>query len=205
MNPAAKAAATWWANKVCSPTFDNGDLGIASMLALMNASLTPTPSNDQVQKMIAALAPKIDERFSRTDYQTLGVDYGPDHILAEAAREAGISLSKFPWKTTMWAEQNVVTVAVGYHGRTTLVWASEEWLANRPLCENQKYDLDKARKDENYHGDPLQCGLPKFHAEECDYNLPLALCVECGCYEGHLYHDKTKYVSSKHHDFVRKD
>ena len=207
-NNAALAAATWWANKLCSPSFDNGDSGIASMLALMNASLTPTPTNDQIQKMIDALAPKIDANLSRTGYYgaTLGVDYGPDPTLADAAKEANISSSKFPWKTIMWIYEDRVVVSLGYHGRSTLVWASEEWLANRPICENQKWDKNKARKDENYHGEPLQCGLPKYHTEECDYNLPLALCKTCGRYEGHFYHDTLEkmYLTepSVYHDFV---
>lgn len=209
MIPAANAAATWWAHKVCSPTFDNGDTsdagGFTSMLAMMNATLTPTPSDDQIQKMIRALEPKIEEVLERMqDYgMTLGVDYGPDPILGDAARAADISTSKFSWKTVMWIRQDYVTVAVGYHGRTTLVWASEKWLADRPVCTSQKYDEARARKDHDYHGDPWSCSLPQYHDEACKYDRPLELCKTCGHPEA-FWHDKEqRSYSTDFHEFVK--
>ena len=208
MIPAANAAATWWANKVCSPTFDNGDSsdgGVTSMLGMLSASLTPYPSNIQLTKMIEVLGAKIDERLAKhPEYGfTLHVDYGPDPMLYEVANEVGISTNRFPWKTTMWINLNYVTASVGYHGRTILIWASEEWLADRPVCTSQKYDESRARKDHDYHGDPWSCSLPVYHSEDCKYDQPLELCKTCD-HPKDFWHDKEqRSYSTDFHEFVK--
>lgn len=184
-------AAAWWANKLCSPTFDNGDPDnpIVGIMAMMVSSSTPTPTTDQIQKMIQDLAPKIEERLIKVGGMNLGVDYGPDPILADSAAAAGISSNKFPWKTTMWVYPNYVVVSCGYAAASVLVWGSDRWLETRPACEKQKWDNSKARKDEKYYGDPLCCGLPRYHNGPCDYNTELALCDECGRPDG-WYHNR---------------
>lgn len=195
MIPAANAAATWWANKVCSPTFDNGDHSDAGGFTRMLA----------IQKMIQALEPKIEEVLTRMgDYgMTLGVDYGPDPILGDAARAADISTSKFPLKTMMWIYKDYVTVSSGYRGRTVLVWASEKWLANRPVCTSQKYDESRARKDHDYHGDPWSCSLPVYHSEDCKYDQPLELCKTCDHPKDFWHDKKRRSYSTDFHKFVK--
>lgn len=181
ISPAAAAAAQWWAQAVCNPRFDNGSGDIAGLLAVMVSEQHPVGASE-AQRFAAALAPKL-ERYAKADSDyagCVGVDYGPDPVLGDAAKEAGISRNRFPWKTNMWIRSDLVTVSAGYGAGTALVWASDEWLATRPLCDSQKYDTEKYRTDRDYHGEPWSCSLPVHHSERCAYDRPLALCGKCG-------------------------
>ena len=177
--PAAIAAAQWWAEAIKAPRFDNGDPnGMAGMLATLVAARSPEPTEQTSTDFTTALATLIDGRLSRYPSLTVGVDYGPDAILYDAAVAAGISGSRFPWKTVMWIELDHVTVSAGYGAAARLVWASDEWRENRPQCLIQKWDDKQVGRD--YHGEPWQCSLPKYHDGKCQFDLPLALCSKCG-------------------------
>lgn len=178
---AAQAAAQWWASAIGAPTFDNGD-GLQSMLGTLLAAGKPAPTVSEARSFADILAARIQTDLDRCrEYGDLsiGVDYVPDRILAEAAREAGISTLRFPWKTMMWVNDDHVTVSAGYRAPTVLVWASEEWLANRPVCGTQKWDESKTGRD--YGGEPWTCSLPKYHDEQQHrFDSPLTLCAQCG-------------------------
>lgn len=47
------------------------------------------------------------------DTCTLSVDYGPDLLLSEAAKAAGLDM-QFPWKTVMWIRPEGIIVRYGY-------------------------------------------------------------------------------------------
>jgi hypothetical protein len=117
---------------------------------------------------------------------TLAVDYGPEGALADAARKAGIGGLQFPSKSCMWVYPDRVTVSAGYRAATRLVWASDEWLANRPTCRSQKWD-EKRRGD--YYGEPFRCSLPLYHDGACQYDRAIALCATCGAAEDWPRHD----------------
>src|SRR5687768_15110748 len=106
--PAAVAAA-WWAEAIGAPKFDNGDTsetgGIAMMLAYMVAGTGPDA--DTTSKFAAYLAEDIERQLhagigTLWARVTIGVDYGPDRILSDAAEKAGVRGGRFPWKTMMW-------------------------------------------------------------------------------------------------------
>ena len=108
-------AAEWWADQVCAPTFDNGDQSPAGAftmaLAMMN---TEAVTDDRRQAFVDALSAKLHE-VNAGSFFVLGVDYSPDPILADAAREAGVNPGNFPWKTTMWFyDDGSVKVSKGY-------------------------------------------------------------------------------------------
>jgi hypothetical protein len=115
-------AAQWWADRVCAPTFD----GLSNeerkkptnrgyqMAELMAAILTEPVEADQREKFIAALKEELQSELYNP-WQGLGVDYGPDSVLARAAEKAGVSTHNFPWKTHMgFDEDGTVKAACGY-------------------------------------------------------------------------------------------
>ena len=189
VNTPAQAAANWWADAIKAPRYDNGD-PVTSMLATVLDADRARPTTSQQVRFADALQQRIEALLERMGEFgcTLTVDYGPDLILREAAEDAGLSSQEFPWKTRMWVYSDYVTVSAGYRARTVLVWASPDWLANRPACESQKYDEAKYVSNHDYHGEPWQCSLPKYHDGDCRYDTPLALCGMCGRPDG-WYHD----------------
>lgn len=203
---ASAAAASWWANKLNNPSFDNGDTesGLASMLAMSVARMSPDLTIDQKQRFFNVLAPEIEKNLVRAGSVSLGVDYGPDPILGDAADSSGVPTSRFPWKTHMYVYPDYVTVSVGYHGQSILVWASDEWLKNRPICGIQRYDNSKSHNTK-YMGDPFQCGLLKYHNEPCDHNTPLELCTVCNARKSNWRHAKNIFdvSSNDYHEFVK--
>lgn len=200
---AAQAAANWWAEAIGEPPrFDNGDRStngqIISMLATMAAAGQPEPTDGQREGFAALLATAIQaqlDRFPERDWAvTVGVDYGPDLILADAAKAAGVPTSRFPWKTMMWVYSDHVTVSAGYAAPTRLVWASEAWLADRPVCSTQGWDGAKhASAGRDYHGEPWACSLPIYHDEPHRFDTPLALCGKCQRTKGAYLHDREEW------------
>lgn len=181
---AARAAAEWWADAVGAPKFDMGADSVAAsmseVLAGMLASGHPV-NEDQQKSFVEILQARIEAGMGDRSWGfSLGVDYGPDAILADAAEEVGISTSRFPWKSSMLVYPDRVTAHRGYAADDKLIWASDEWLANRPVCGRQKYDESVARRSLEYHGDPWKCSLPLYHESDCLYDTPLPLCTVCG-------------------------
>lgn len=205
MHPAAVAAAKWWAEQVGCPTFrmtdskDNtrdrqtGD--IAGMMAHLLASKAPVTS-DQGERFADALARRIDKALTGNGRVSLDVDYGPCLALAEVAEEAGVSASRFPWKTHMTVLPDRVTASLGYKWR--LVWASDEWMAARPACGWQKWDEENHSQD--YGGEPWMCSLPQYHEGDHVYDREVALCSVCHFPEDSWMH--TASYAPNPHGFV---
>jgi ABC-type branched-subunit amino acid transport system substrate-binding protein len=113
----AKTAAKWWAEKVTFPTFNNGDdsraAGIAGMLAAMNSKPV---TNDQKVEFTQNLALAIGEAMSTQPVVYLDVDYHPCQILANAAKQSGVSDDNFPWKHSMriYTNKGTIEVSAGY-------------------------------------------------------------------------------------------
>ena len=185
ISPAAIAAAEWWAGAVGAPSFNhvsNEERDDISDMTQMMASMLAAKfevSEEAGAKFATELAKIIDKQLTDRDWGvTLGVDYGPDRELAEAAEKAGINRSRFPWKTNMWIKHDHVTVSAGYRAATELIWASDEWLANRPMCASRKWDEDKYMAsldkdkpwDRRYRGEPWVCSKPKYHDGDCIYD-----------------------------------
>lgn len=190
---AADAAALWWAEQIGAPVFkmnadheprrerEIGDL--AGVMASMLASQHPV-SDEQGEKFVGALTLIVEGMLETGRWVSLGVDYGPDLELANAAKAAGVNNSRFPWKTHMSITRDYVTASLGYGARDRLVWASPDW--HRPPCGNHRYighgyeqQVDAAN---------VICTRPKYHDEECGgYKPDPARCVECqGTYVDHF-------------------
>mgnify|MGYP001559346407 CR=1 FL=1 len=106
------AAAKWWADKLRGPVIhDNGErMQSAMMTALQPDVPVPDEKIDEFDYFLGTA-------LSETDYNhiTVGVDYGPDRILSEAAEKAGINLEfRLPIKTMMWITPEKVSVSEGY-------------------------------------------------------------------------------------------
>lgn len=187
---AGRAAAEWWAGQIGCPTFkavpdgdhpdrEHGDF--AAAMGYLIAARHPV-RDGQGGRFVAELAPWIDQQL--VDHPewgvSLGVDYGPDLELARAAEAAGIHFSRFPWKTQMWARHDHVTAALGYHGRTRLIWSAPDWV--RPNCGQHNYDSDMELVEANE-----VCSKPRYHEDECgDWQPDPDRCADCdGTYVDH--------------------
>lgn len=131
---AAAAAAGWWASKVAAPKFDN--LGptrgrdaretevntFASIMAMKIADAN-APSEEQIDSFKRALTNLV---FAGQP-AGLHVDYHPDVLLSRAASEAGISDSRFPWKSHTWfTADGRVEASYGYGAPTATIFTPEE-------------------------------------------------------------------------------
>jgi hypothetical protein len=88
---------------------------------LLSAGLNKQPLPDeQLQRFEQGLTSRLCNAIAESEHRTVlcvGVDYGPDDILADAATEAGILDADWPWKTTMWlryGEEKLIEVSEGY-------------------------------------------------------------------------------------------
>lgn len=118
---AIKTAAKWWTDKLRQRApHDNGDNSPANQFAMMLADMLTTPmSEDQLNRFQEALEKEIAADLERHGWSSLGCDYGPCIELANAADQAGINTSNFPYKTHMHIRQHgkdnyTVQVADGY-------------------------------------------------------------------------------------------
>jgi hypothetical protein len=183
---AAEAAALWWAEQIGAPVFkmvsghesrrerEAGDF--AGMMQSMLASSHPV-SDEQGAEFATVLEKHVDKLLDGARWVSLGVDYGPDLTLANAAKAAGISSSRFPWKTHMSITRDYVTASLGYGARDRLVWSSPDW--KRPPCDSHRYlgsGYDQVLDEAN-----VVCLRPKYHDGECgDWTPDPARCQECG-------------------------
>jgi hypothetical protein len=125
------AAAKWWADALRDPGIDNGETDpMAIGIALMAKSSIPRPSPEQLEAFRAALEVRLEEmlnarpedweeakkeRMHGSIFRCVGVDYGPDEILARAGEDAGFAtVTLWPWKTYMWINPGDVHVSAGY-------------------------------------------------------------------------------------------
>jgi hypothetical protein len=206
--PAAVAAATWWADKLGLALTNGTDDGMSAALQMYAQSLRPLPTGDEATKFVEVLAAAIEANLAsladvKLPMVTLGVDYGPDAILGDAARAAGVRAG-FPMKTCMWVTSEVVTASLGYGASERLVWASEEWLSTRPACGSQEWRTSD-QFVEDYHGEPFVCSLPLYHEERSHrYDQPIALCAASGRREGGATHDPEGWMGARAHAFTPK-
>jgi hypothetical protein len=165
---AAQAAAHWWAEQLADPTFRNDtEPNLAGAMAEMLSERQPVLPT-QLQEFERVLAAEIDVRLVRQASGQvfpvmLGVDYGPDPILGDAADLAGAPSSRFPWKTNMTVHADHVIAALGYRAPWQIIWSAPDW--QRPLCRAQHYrDLPEAPYYEKLDE---TCGKPRYHGDEC--------------------------------------
>lgn len=124
----ALAAAGWWADAIRAPKHDNGD-ALFNALARFGTDARSAPSDDQIEAFTDHLARTISDLMGHATWTiTLGVDYGPDRELSDAATAAGIQSRDFlfPVKTCMWIKPGAnVTVSRGYRAADQTIWEAQ--------------------------------------------------------------------------------
>lgn len=126
MEKSYEVAANWWATRIKNfKRFDNGESDknnfLASLLATQNA-LNSMPSEEQLITFEKALAKLIKDELKTKNEVIVKVDYDPNELLLNAAKEAGISKTVFPWKTIVWVKDNKVTVRDGYNAKVEIIY-----------------------------------------------------------------------------------
>lgn len=96
----ARAAAHWWAERADGTVHHQEGAGNAvDAIAGMLADILSTPSTGRnLKKFEKILAEKI-MTSPQDEWTSIWVDYAPEGILWDAAKEAGINPANFPWKT----------------------------------------------------------------------------------------------------------
>lgn len=112
-------AVSWWAGKLLDhQPHSNGDDSFTSVTACFLADMAQQDITlDQVNAFKAALTKSIEEYAKSIPAFgfSIGSDYGPCKMLADAADEAGIRRANFPFKTTMFfTEKEGIWVRDGY-------------------------------------------------------------------------------------------
>ena len=111
----ANVAAGWWRDNMGPQA--KQDNGVA-MHSIMMSMLSGRMKIDEKQKeaFFNALKKVIIETLEDRGRMSLHVDYDPDYILSQAARESGVQpmMGLFPCKTSMWIEKGLVSVSCGY-------------------------------------------------------------------------------------------
>ncbi|MFF9310116.1 hypothetical protein ACF1BS_04310 [Streptomyces sp. NPDC014748] len=133
--PEARAAADWWAARLARPArHDVGDVQANAVTNAVSALVQRQRTQAQIQAFREALADEIERHIEHgwqpenPDFgsymRTIGVDYGPDPVLADAAEKAGFELKTLdlPMKTVMWIDPGVVKVAEGHSAQPVVIW-----------------------------------------------------------------------------------
>lgn len=214
----ARAAAEWWAAQIGSPVFrvvgdrpGERDFKASFFETFASDEAARHPVTDEAGRLftdaleariaedLAAEVKRAEERnrealtdpTARPYAASVGlyVDYGPDPILADPAKAAGVSLSRFPIKSGMAVCADHVVASVGYGSRRRLVWSTPEWEQTRPECQEWRMD------GYDVHPDLGMCGLPKYHDGECGSWKPdPEVCGRCG-EQRIAHHTKAAYES----------
>ena len=127
-NEAINAAAEWWTKRISGPVkHDNGDDSFGSIFAGLLADDGVKPVTEaQQQKFKNSLVMMISEKVSQgVTVVYLRCDYAPCRELSEPAKDAGIPLDNFPWKTDMRIENDLIEVSNGYGMPWAQVWPVE--------------------------------------------------------------------------------
>lgn len=153
----ANMAATWWADKVTAPEFDNGDPSFTGFLgSFLAAQLVKPVELEQREKFISILVDTILASLDDGRQFTLSVDYGPDGYLSTAAELAGIGSNNFPWKTVMWIDENHISVRCGYGAPEEMIYATKAYYAGRITSAKESIEKYNSGEYLNYIEDPIK-------------------------------------------------
>jgi hypothetical protein len=131
MDLIAQKTAAWWADKVFTdePNWDNGTRAenpLMNILASLNMmqGRQKLSSQDKTYFTVFLAEKIIAYKKEKGYYPDLKVDYSPEGILAEVAKELSISESVFPCKTYSSFDryENQVFGACGYRAEREVIY-----------------------------------------------------------------------------------
>jgi hypothetical protein len=114
-----------WIGALRDPKYDNGDTTGGSAISAAVVSCRSKNNDDAtLARFGAELKKRLMNQFTTPPSReggepytrwitSLGVDYGPDAVLSEAAKAAGLKM-EFPWKTRMSFSTDNVNFREGY-------------------------------------------------------------------------------------------
>ena len=130
-----EVAAAWWRgrleNKANLGNFrvtESDTPGGGEIMALMAMAMGTRADEkpEALDKFEEELANIIKEKTETYNDFVLSTDYGPDLNLSEAARRAHLASPVFPVKTVMHISKDKVTVNLGYHGKTEVLYPEKK-------------------------------------------------------------------------------
>lgn len=119
------AAVDWWSETIQHPKMDNGDDGLAMLMAMFGGSKRQL-TEPELQSFRESLATGIMRQMAKMKCCTLSVDYAPDQILSEAGEQIGLSQFDFPCKTMMWISEFEVSVSAGHGAPNQTIWRASK-------------------------------------------------------------------------------
>lgn len=159
-------AAELWVRMLASPKYDNmGDTGtkkersLMGMASLMAHAIPSNATPGVLERFRESLVRRLREAMDGQEYGAyLGVDYGPDATLAEAAEDAGLKM-EWPWKTRMSISKDKVGVSSGY---------AAEYVNHYPLPDGAWLVTTLAGSDISKVFEYIAGGKPEFRIESAD-------------------------------------
>jgi hypothetical protein len=149
-----------WCRELKKPKFDNGDdspdgLIASALFSIVRKKHTSNINNmdERIELFRTILTSKLFELRSKNEYfQRLSVDYGPETLLRDASEKAGIPVSQFSMKSSIYIEHKRICSRFGYSGDTLNHYplSNERWLVTTLMGT----DIDKVI-DSVDNGNPL--------------------------------------------------
>lgn len=141
MREQIEIAVKWWGEQLRTRTKqDNGDLMTSVFMSALSGDGEDLTKVELFENKLRELLPKrllkcwhVDEPMRGSAIRCLECDYGPDHVLREAAQFAGIlpDCPPFPMKTVMWINPDSVSVSHGYGAKPVVLWPNRKDDARR--------------------------------------------------------------------------
>lgn len=155
-------AVSIWRRLLENPRYDNGDTSFPGGMCMAMAKMIPNNANaDRLDSFCGhlrkwLLSPDDEQRGTFWSKQSLAVDYGPGRGLIEAAAASGLKM-EFPWKTSMWINDDHLHVRAGY---------SAETFYHYPLADGRWLVTTLSGSEISKVIEYIGGGKPEFHIEE---------------------------------------
>lgn len=131
----AKVAAEYWANTIQTRNFNNGD-ALTSIFAMAIAGSKREYTKEELKIFKESLAETVYEKVETYGTCTLDVDYGPCYLLAKAGKLIDVDPFDYPWKTSMIATKEKVTVHTGYGADRKVLYQQNSDVKSKQLTKD---------------------------------------------------------------------
>lgn len=127
-----EVAAKWWGDKlrnIVPSHFYNGDesrKGQMERFFAVIAARKEINNSGNVDAFEKNLAKEIKERVEKEGRLVLSVEFVPNLLLGEIAKETGINQHCFPWKTTMIITKEKIELKSGYYSTIETIFGCEK-------------------------------------------------------------------------------